>query len=355
MVALRLDHGLDAAHSGYNPKHDMKPQETKNTASLDIGDGEADIDSNGCVKAMDTNRMWDLIQNSHGAAVLALVIALRAWRGPGKSLTGCDVGETRLGNWKKLGFTRKGYRVAIKQLEDSGLCRFRATNKGMVGKLLSLELFDIRPETSVTEQVEGPSRGHPEGDNNQDNGPGDHSAGGAAASGLPPSEDEPAPEPAAPDFPDTTGDEEEMTPDQKAAKLAFVLPRCLKVICRLNRIPVFAPDTLQAAIEYFERNINYQWYDVALICLLGIRASRETPVPEGLDPYYQCRRFAHLPNKMFDSSLENDLHLALMQNELGYNAGLPENHDDFLLVLNQEYQRVGAPLDPRTKLRTNLE
>jgi len=329
------------------------------------------VNDNGSVKMNRSRVVGEIIARNKNAWCLLTLIAKHTWLGPLQDRHDCEAGEAYVGDYADYGFTRMEFRVALDYLVKFGLIEIVATSPGTIVRLLSSTVFDIYvDEIGADRPSEQPTNNHIVAEEQPTDSHGATTTSdskrekrrdsGTVAAPTPDllclePEAEPEPEPAAPALPDTSGDEEDQTPQEKAMELSKTLPKILRTVCRLNRIPVFTPDTLQAAIEYFERNINYQWYDVALICLLGIRATRETPVPEGLDPYYQCRRFAHLPNKMFDSSLDNDLHLALMQNELGYNAGLPENHYDFLLVLNEEYKRVGAPLDPRTKLRTNLE
>ena len=73
---------------------------------------------------------------------------------------------------------------------------------------------------------------------------------------------------------------------------------------------------LQGAVEWFQRNINHEWWDVQAICALGIKNAREVPAPEeGFDPYFWSRKYAHKPNKLFEACAEGDLHLTLIMTE----------------------------------------
>src|ERR1035437_4018514 len=261
----------------------MKKKINKAMPGLDLG--------NGWVKA---KRNWVqakvLMAKSHNATCLLYLIALRAWRGPGINEHGCHVGEGFVGDFKEWGFTRKGYRVAQKQLADFGFASFRATNRGTIAKLLSPEIFDINVDAGVTDRAEkglqgaikGPSEGlqgatnkklrseEAEKERNQEinNTNNSADAGGGVvpplAGAVAPGEEEAPPAPVG-EMPET-GEEE--TPDHKAIMLSRELPLYVKHVAHLNQRPVFTQSTLDAAREWFQRNTNHEMGDTIAVCAL---------------------------------------------------------------------------------------
>ena len=133
-----------------------KQKRTKSTPIYD--------NSHGWIKEI---RDWDLIHavalKGHSAFLLLHIIALRAWRGPGTNERGCGLGECFIGDYSKWKFTKKGYRVAKKQLEELGLCSFRASNFGTVALLKTKDLFDINIDSKITEREQRAPSGHPRG------------------------------------------------------------------------------------------------------------------------------------------------------------------------------------------------
>ena len=98
-------------------------------------------------------------------------------------------------------------------------------------------------------------------------------------------------------IPDT---EPERTPSQHAAKLAKKLTEYVQDLQRLPSLPVMNRESVEAAIEFFTLYPEYYWWDVLVICVLGMKFGRETVPPEqGVDPYWWSRHYAHKPNKIF--------------------------------------------------------
>jgi hypothetical protein len=313
---------------------------------------------NDWVKMNRSEIMDEVIAKNKNAWCLLSLIAKRAWRGPGINRHGCRVGEGFIGDYKEYGFTQMGYRVAKKQLEEFGFVSFRTTNRGTIAKLLGPEIFDINVDMSVTDRAEqradndqattkqqadneqAASKQRADNDqattnkklrmeeakkekNQKENN--NNNAADAAGVGvvLPPSEvsgaDAPGEEeeegqPPAPvgDMPGT----EEETPDHKVVMLSRELPLYVKHVTKLNQRPVFTASTLEAAREWFERNTDHEWSDILAVCALGIKNVREiAPSEDGFDPYFWSRKYAHKPNKLFETNADGDIHLALIMGE----------------------------------------
>jgi hypothetical protein len=327
-------------------KKSKKTKQGRVLPAIDVG--------NGWLKA---KRNWAQIKElfvRHNAMLLLYLIALRAWRGPGMNQFGCRIGEGFIGDFAEWGFTEKAYRVAKKQLEDFGFASFRATNRGTIAKLLTAEIFDINIDLSVTDRAveggQGADKGRTEGgqgagqgrteggqgatnkklrsqevprnqeDNNNNNADvvvtGLPSAGepGAVAPGGGEEVQPPAP---VGDMPEPYV---EMTPDQKAATLAKELPLYIKCVCKLNQRPTFNAEALQGAVEWFQRNTDHEWWHVQGACALGIKNARENPVPEdaAFDVFFNSRKCAHRPNKLFDTNANGEMYLALIMEEGGW-------------------------------------
>ena len=353
----------------------MKKKHTKKSESaLDLG--------NGWIKA---KRNYDqaqaLMSKSRNASCLLYLIALRAWRGPGINQHGCGVGEGFVGDYEKWGFTQKEYRVAKTNLEQFGFASFRATNRGTIARLLTADIFDINIEMDVTERpIQGrargeqrASRGRAEGEQgatnkksrseeakkfpNQKINSNNNAANAGVVGAVPPSEDSgeegeaaaaegeaetgaeaysPIPETtpeitegATPEGPEDTALTDLIdnadTPDQKAATLAAELPLFVRRVAKLSQRPTFTADTLQGALEWFQRNPEHEWYDVLAICILGAKNAREVPAPEeGFDPYFWSRKYALKPNKLFETNADDDLILTALIREGKWELG-PEH------------------------------
>jgi hypothetical protein len=109
---------------------------------------------------------------------------------------------------------------------------------------------------------------------------------------------------------------EDDTPDHKVIMLSRELPLYVKPVAKLNQRPVFTQSTLEAAREWFQRNTDHEWMDILAVCARGIKNARENPAPEeGFDPYFWSRKYAHKPNKLFETNAENDPHLSLIMEE----------------------------------------
>jgi hypothetical protein len=97
----------------------------------------------GFVKLMRSPESQELLINDPLAFALLAVIALRArWRAA-FSLHGLQFGEALMGDYKKIGFTRKQYRTRLKRLADCGLVTTRPTRRGTIVRLVSNSVFEV--------------------------------------------------------------------------------------------------------------------------------------------------------------------------------------------------------------------
>jgi len=84
----------------------------------------------------------EILNKNSNAFILLYFIAMRAWRGPGRSPRDCDIGEALIGDYSTMGMTQQNYRTAKKHLERMGFITTRSTTKGTIAKLINTELFD---------------------------------------------------------------------------------------------------------------------------------------------------------------------------------------------------------------------
>lgn len=90
----------------------------------------------------------DMARNGHyEEIVLLMFIAKRARRTPCR-ITGLDIGEAMIGDFKNYGMTERKYRTAKNNLEKWGFSTFKTTNKGTVAKLIDSTIYDINAEDS---------------------------------------------------------------------------------------------------------------------------------------------------------------------------------------------------------------
>jgi len=349
----------------------MKEQKVSDTeaaaAEASYGNNFIPYD-NGWIKAVRSVQVKSLMAKSHSMMCLLWIIALRAWRGPGINGYGCGPGEAFIGDCLTLGFTQKSYRVCKRQLEKLGKCSFRATNKGTIAKLLTVDIFDINLDEAVTDRIQkgkqGASQGQTEGNPGANEGQAEgkqgatnknerskevknerkkednNSAAGADAGVVtsPPSAGE------LEALPDAEQYEEPQTPSQKAVELSRELPLFVKRTCGYNQLPVFTRTTLDETREFFERNTDFKFWDIIAICALGMKLSREHPAPEkGVDPYWFSRRFAGRPNKLFDTTTEDDLYLARMIKEVKYEVDGDHDMDWANELFQSELKRAMKP------------
>jgi hypothetical protein len=112
----------------------------------------------GFLKMMRTPETEELVCDPLSFALLAN-IALRArWR-ESFSLKGLNRGEALVGDYRRLGLTRRQYRTHLKRLVEWGLITIRPTRRGTIAKL-NLEpakVFDIgiSPEPVVGRSKNG--------------------------------------------------------------------------------------------------------------------------------------------------------------------------------------------------------
>jgi hypothetical protein len=99
----------------------------------------------------------DMARNGHyEEMVLLMFIAKRARRTPCR-ITGLDIGEAMIGDFKNYGMTERKYRTAKNNLEKWGFSTFKTTNKGTVAKLIDSTVYDINAEESDGQIDEQPT------------------------------------------------------------------------------------------------------------------------------------------------------------------------------------------------------
>ena len=84
----------------------------------------------------------EILNRNSNAFILLYFIAMRAWRGPGRSPRDCDMGEALIGDYSTMGMTEQEYRTAKKHLKKMRFITIRSTSKGTIAKLINTELFD---------------------------------------------------------------------------------------------------------------------------------------------------------------------------------------------------------------------
>lgn len=96
----------------------------------------------------------EMARNGHYEEIILLMfIAKRARRTPCR-VTGLDVGEAMIGDYKNLGMTERKYRTAKNNLEKWGFSTYKTTNKGTIAKLIDSSVYDINVQES-DEQSDG--------------------------------------------------------------------------------------------------------------------------------------------------------------------------------------------------------
>ena len=301
----------------------------------------------------------EVIKLDHATWHLLCLIALRTWRGPGKSVKNCLAGEAFLGDFEEHCFTEKEYRCAKKKLVTLNLATFRADTHGTRARLVDASVFDVNVAQDVMERVavgrteggQGADQGRTRGgqgatnknirmeegrigtkkEDNNNNKPGgvvvapsEPGAGAVAPEAGPMPEAEVQPEAAEdevqPGIPQVS--EDVLTPVQKATFLSRRLPQFLKDTYRLNRLPVFTQSSLEEVITWFSNpeHSTWEYWDVMVIVMLAIQGVRNNPPPqEGFDPWFWSRKYAKLPNRLFGKNVDNELIFEHVKNETKYN------------------------------------
>ncbi len=111
-----------------------------------------------------------LLERYPNAFLLLTQIGLRAWwKKDEKSPVGLEYGQAFIGDYKSIGLTEKGYRVAKRRLAKNGLASFTGVNKGTVANLLDTSVYSITKGDEIAQnrgrlgagkgQAEGGQRG----------------------------------------------------------------------------------------------------------------------------------------------------------------------------------------------------
>jgi len=337
----------------------------------------------------------EVLKLRHGTFKLLAIVALRAWRGPGKSGRACSAGEAFIGDFRVYGFTEKEYRWAKVQLEKMEMVSFRAGGNGTIAKLLSPGVFDINVDRSITDEAkwggpgadqgrgrggrgadEGRTRGGPgatnkkermeeekiqEGAKRQNNTNNPRGGGGFFA---------PA-EPAGAIAPEDGGGEAEpqgpipvaaepgelgvapdggqiLTPSQKVAKMAKEIPLFLSRVRATTSMVPFTQDTFEGAKQWLELDdSDWQPFDFLALAGLAHKQVRETTAPpEGADPLFMTRRFYNRPNRWFDEDKDGVSYLYRMKTELKYEPDEAHSFEWGRALCLAEIQRASALLQP---------
>ncbi len=95
--------------------------------------------------ALKNNEMTKmLLENYPNAFLLLTQIGLRAWwKTDEKSPVGLEYGQAFIGDYKAIGLTEKGYRVAKRRLAKGGLVTFVGANKGTIATLVDSRVYSI--------------------------------------------------------------------------------------------------------------------------------------------------------------------------------------------------------------------
>jgi hypothetical protein len=97
----------------------------------------------GFIKLMRSPESQELLLNDPLGFALLAVIAMRArWRSA-FDVRGLTFGEALVGDYKKIGFTRKQYRTRLTRLAECGLVSTRPTPRGTIARLTSTDVFDL--------------------------------------------------------------------------------------------------------------------------------------------------------------------------------------------------------------------
>jgi hypothetical protein len=331
------------------------------------------INEHGFVMMNRSDMVDELVARNKNAAALLMVIAKRAWRGPLRNRHNCAPGEAFIGDYATYNFTRMQYRVAVRCLKNFGLIEIRANKQGTIVKLISPEIFDINVDLTVTDRgsqqpssslqaaitepssslqaaIKQPSGSHQGTTNNnvrreegqktrrkKDNTTNNAGANGGGA--FPPSEGPVAGE--EDQIPQAHEPEEDWTATQKAVYVSKILPEFLKIVCGLNQLPVFTKATMDAAIEWFEKDSKYEVFDLGAIIALGIVGARETSIPqEGLDPFFWSRRFCSKPNRLWTRTNDGDLIISRIELETKYALDAAHSAEWCRSIIDGEVKRA---------------
>ena len=87
----------------------------------------------------------DLLRDPPALALMCQ-IAMRARRTEGYNVHGLEVGEALIGDYKKIGLSRRQYRTRLEKLAKAGFLTIKTTNKGTIARLTNTRVFDINAD-----------------------------------------------------------------------------------------------------------------------------------------------------------------------------------------------------------------
>jgi hypothetical protein len=117
--------------------------------------------------------MFDMVVNHPKCFLLLTLIAARARYSGSSSLNGLQIGEARIGDFKKCGLTRKEYRTALDKLEAWHFVATKRANKGTIAKLLDNPIYEYEfnpkgQQNGHQRASKGPAEGHQGATNNKE-------------------------------------------------------------------------------------------------------------------------------------------------------------------------------------------
>ena len=104
----------------------------------------------------------------------------------------------------------------------------------------------------------------------------------------------------------------------------------------IGKSVVFPAAAIEAASEFFRDNPDWNILDVLWVCFQGYLVAKDNPNED--QKFFNCRRFATNPQKMFALNSDNRVRLIRMSEELGYDLDITE---DYAGAVNKELVRIG--------------
>jgi len=96
----------------------------------------------GFLKLMRSPETEELLHDPLAFALLANIALRTRWRTK-FNMRGLNFGEALIGDYKKIGFSRKQYRTRLQRLVECGLITTRPTPRGTIATLAGIDVFDI--------------------------------------------------------------------------------------------------------------------------------------------------------------------------------------------------------------------
>lgn len=111
--------------------------------------------------------------------------------------------------------------------------------------------------------------------------------------------------------------DQEKEANRFALQFSIHYPRLLKLASGSVKQKLMSAESRDRAKEFFLDNPRWSDADAIYVGIRAFTLSESVQVPEGVDPYWNCRRFFS-PNYMFTENSEIESRLILMANEIGF-------------------------------------